>query len=78
MNENILPTVAVIVRKLLKKSEIGLDFFTNNSRQFNQSLVQNRYKAPLSYSSFEKFSTALCLLIFFAVNLLLYVCPIPS
>lgn len=75
MNEDNLPTVAVIVKNLLEKSE--KDFF-NSHEQLYQTKVQNDICASLSCSSmFEKFSTVICLLLFFSINLLLYVFPIP-
>ncbi|XP_065207761.1 leucine-rich repeat and calponin homology domain-containing protein isoform X2 [Planococcus citri] len=84
MKENILPTVAVIVCKLLKKSN-QLSLNSQHRKLLNvESFDQNHINASgvvvLSRQRiiFEKFSTALCLLIFVSVNLLLYICPIPS
>lgn len=83
MKENILPTVAVIVCKLLKKSNQHF-FNSQHHKPINESFDQNHINVSgvcvlsRQHMIFEKFSTALCLLIFVSVNLLLYICPIPS
>lgn len=76
MKEDILPNVAVIVQNLLVKSE---NHIISSLEHDNESLAQPHVCASLSSSPmFEKLSTVLCLLIFFSVNLLLYMFPIPD
>lgn len=78
MKENNLLRVAVITQNLLRKSKEDI-FYSLEHLNNNNVQPQNHVCASLtrSSSSFEKLSTAFCLLAFFSINLLLYVYPIP-
>lgn len=77
MKEDTLASIAALVENLLEKSQ--KHFFISHEHT-NETLAQTPHvRGPLSPpSTFEKLSTALCLLIFFSINLLLYIFPIPE